>query len=44
MRVGPDVRARVYTWQRGDWVLSENKVAIPEGYYLVPPSFVDREK
>jgi hypothetical protein len=25
---------------KGDWVLSDNQVAIPEGWYVVSPSFV----
>jgi hypothetical protein len=41
MRVGPDVKAFVYTSEGSQWVLSGNRVEIPEGWYLVPPSFVD---
>lgn len=40
IRMGPSVRARVYTYQTGEWVLSANQVEIPEGWYCVPPSFV----
>jgi hypothetical protein len=40
IRMGPSVRARVYTYQTGQWVLSANQVEIPEGWYCVPPSFV----
>ena len=41
IRTGPDVSARVYTLTHdGEWRLSDNKVNIPEGWYCVPPSFV----
>jgi hypothetical protein len=26
----------------GEWTLSDNCVTIPEGWYCVPPSFVER--
>lgn len=41
MRVGPMSRSRVYHRIDGEWVLSQNPVPIPEGWYLVPPSYVD---
>ena len=41
VRVGPDVTGRVYVLTDGDWMLSENVVRIPEGWYCVPPRFVD---
>ena len=31
VRLGPDVRGRVYFFKDGQWVLSKNKVALPEG-------------
>jgi len=35
------VRARVYTLDSdGKWILGDNKVTIPEGWYVVPPSYV----
>ena len=40
-RIGPETKARVYARDGGEWVLSENRVAIPEGWYCVPPSFVE---
>lgn len=41
MRMGSDCRARVYTLGAdGGWTLSDNAVTLPEGWYLVPPSFV----
>jgi hypothetical protein len=30
----------VYHRIDGTWTLSENRIAIPEGWYLVPPSYV----
>lgn len=44
IRMGPDSRVRVYTMQDGKWMLSDNRVLIPEGWYLVPPSFVREEE
>ena len=41
VRLGPDVRARVYTRVSGEWVLSDNRGPVQEGWYLVPPSFVE---
>lgn len=41
IRTGPAVKARVYTLDPdGKWLLGDNEVAIPEGWYVVPPSFV----
>lgn len=40
MRVGPRADLRVYHRVGGEWQLSENTIRIPEGWYLVPPSFV----
>ena len=44
IRIGPETRARVFVLDGGEWVLSENRVTIPEGWYCVPPSFVEEEK
>jgi hypothetical protein len=44
VRIGPDCRARVYSLVDGEWTLSANRVSLPEGWYLVPPSFVDESK
>lgn len=41
VRIGPSVEGRVYVREGDQWTLSANKVEIPEGYYLVPPSYVD---
>lgn len=41
VRIGPDVRGRCYVFMDGEWRLSPRPVDIPEGWYLVPPSFVE---
>ena len=41
VRMGPGATARVYALVEGDWTLSANRVEVPEGWYLVPPSFVE---
>lgn len=43
IRIGPDCRTRIYTLHEGDWALGDNRVVIPEGWYVVPPSFVREE-
>ena len=42
VRIGPGARARVYALVDGEWILSDNAVDLEEGWYMVPPSFVDR--
>lgn len=44
MRVGPDCKTKVYTMTDTGWELSPNRVVIPEGWYVVPPSFVEEPK
>lgn len=34
LRLGPDVRGHVYVLTGGEWVLSRNKVRLPEGWYV----------
>lgn len=42
VRIGPDCRTRVYALGTdGAWELSANRVCVPEGWYAVPPSFVE---
>ena len=41
MRVGPRADLRVYHRIDGVWTLSANTIRIPEGWYLVPPSYVE---
>ena len=33
VRLGPDVEGRVYVQKDGEWVLSKNKMKLPEGWY-----------
>lgn len=44
MRIGPDCNTKVYTLTETGWELSPNSVLIPEGWYIVPPSFVDKKE
>ena len=41
IRIGPATQARIYVMTDGEWELSGNAVTIPEGWYCVPPSFVE---
>lgn len=41
MRVGPRSSILVYHRIGGEWTLSNNRIEIPEGWYLVPPSYLD---
>jgi len=45
MRLGPNVKARVWVRVDGskEWVLSGNAVPLPEGYWIVPTSYVKEE-
>lgn len=43
VRIGPETRARIYAMTDGEWQLSANRCDLPEGWYLVPPSFVEEE-
>jgi len=43
MRVGPSSSMRVWMRIDGVWTLSGNRIDIPEGWYLVPPSYVAEE-
>ena len=33
VRIGPNAFTRVYILKNGEWVLSKNKVKLPEGWY-----------
>lgn len=33
VRIGPNVEGKVYVLKDGEWVLSKNKVKLPEGWY-----------
>lgn len=41
VRIGPGARARVYAMVDGSWVLGNDSISLPEGYYLVSPRFVE---
>lgn len=41
IRIGPKVRGTVYIRENGKWIASDNEVEIPEGWYCVPPSYVE---
>ena len=38
VRTGSDVEGHVYTWNGTKWIKSDNKVRLPEGMYIVPPT------
>lgn len=44
MRVGPNARFRVYHRVAGEWTLSANTIQVPEGWYIVPPAYVEPEE
>jgi hypothetical protein len=33
VRIGPNVSGKIYVLKNGEWVLSKNKIKIPEGWY-----------
>ena len=37
IKLGPDVRGRVFVFTSDGWVLSDNKIVIPEGWIASPP-------
>ena len=41
VRLAADTKATVYTLVDGDWVRGTNTVVLSEGWYIVPPSFVE---
>lgn len=43
VRIGPETRARIYVMTEDTWELSDNCVKIPEGWYCVPPSYVEEK-
>lgn len=44
VRIGPEASAHVYALVDGEWRLSSSRVALPEGWYLVDPSFVEADE
>jgi hypothetical protein len=43
VRIGPEVRCRIYLLENGEWVISDNEILLPEGWYCVPPSYVEEK-
>ncbi len=43
LRIGPETTGLVYQMIDGEWVLSDDRVQLPEGWYAVPPRFVHPE-
>lgn len=41
IRIGPDVTGRVYVLTDGAWRLSAERLQLPEGWYCIPPRFVE---
>ena len=33
VRIGPNVKGKVYVLKNGEWVLSKNNMHLPEGWY-----------
>jgi hypothetical protein len=33
VRIGPNVIGKIYILKNGEWVLSKNKVKLPEGWF-----------
>ena len=33
VRIGPDVKGHIYVLKNGEWILSKNKMHLPEGWY-----------
>ena len=44
VRIAKATRTTVYCLVDGEWTLSANDVILSEGWYVVPPSFVEDEK
>jgi len=37
IKLGPDVRGRVYVFTKDGWLLSDGELVIPEGWIASPP-------
>lgn len=44
MRVGPGTTGKAYLLIDGEWTISSQRIAYPEGWYVVPPRFVHPEE
>lgn len=40
MRVGPGTTGKAYLLIEDEWTISSQRIAYPEGWYVVPPRFV----
>ena len=38
------VKGRIYILEDGKWRLSDESIVLNEGWYVVPPSFVEEEQ
>ena len=43
VRIGPNVKGRVYVWDGDKWELSRNKVSLPEGWLAGPLNLPEGE-
>ena len=45
LRAASDVHGHAYLWndEAKEWRLTDEPIQYPEGWYFVPPSFVDEE-
>lgn len=43
VRIGPNVKGRVYVWDGDKWELSRNKVSLPEGWMAGPLNLPEGE-
>ena len=41
MRIGPGTTGKAYQLVEGEWRLGAERITYPEGWYVVPPRFVD---
>lgn len=44
VRIGHDVKVRVYVKDGEEWILSDNEVTVPEGWYAIAPPPAKKEK
>lgn len=44
MRVGPSSHLKVYHRINGEWTLSQDKILVPEGWYLVSDTLVEEPR
>ena len=46
LRVAPSVRGYAYLWdaEAKEWRIGGTMITYPEGWYLVPPSFVEQDE